>query len=113
MNMRPLPAVRDVTLIVMIFVTPVNPVALAIDMWTTPEEMVNTGGFGPVGLGTMTVPGRNEISASMRAAPTVLPRVSRTTCTNAVSPILVRSVSYTHLRAHETPEHLVCRLLLE
>src|SRR5678815_3655713 len=22
------------------------------------------------------------------------------------------SVSYTHLRAHETPEHLVCRLLL-
>src|SRR5678815_2346978 len=22
-----------------------------------------------------------------------------------------RSVSYTHLRAHETPEHLVCRLL--
>src|SRR5678816_440930 len=28
--------------------------------------------------------------------------------TNAVYP-----VSYTHLRAHETPEHLVCRLLLE
>src|SRR5678815_3085650 len=25
----------------------------------------------------------------------------------------VMSVSYTHLRAHETPEHLVCRLLLE
>eukprot|EP00658_Telonema_sp_P-2_P017301 TRINITY_DN16703_c0_g1_i1.p2 TRINITY_DN16703_c0_g1~~TRINITY_DN16703_c0_g1_i1.p2 ORF type:complete len:108 (-),score=36.63 TRINITY_DN16703_c0_g1_i1:57-380(-) len=23
------------------------------------------------------------------------------------------AVSYTHLRAHETPEHLVCRLLLE
>src|SRR5678816_1054736 len=32
------------------------------------------------------------------------------------SPMLVVSmmaVSYTHLRAHETPEHLVCRLLLE
>src|SRR5678816_2793697 len=26
---------------------------------------------------------------------------------------LVVAVSYTHLRAHETPEHLVCRLLLE
>ena len=26
---------------------------------------------------------------------------------------LVSPVSYTHLRAHETPEHLVCRLLLE
>src|SRR5678815_565680 len=27
--------------------------------------------------------------------------------------ILQEAVSYTHLRAHETPEHLVCRLLLE
>src|SRR5678815_1414838 len=26
---------------------------------------------------------------------------------------LMIPVSYTHLRAHETPEHLVCRLLLE
>eukprot|EP00658_Telonema_sp_P-2_P068760 TRINITY_DN57729_c0_g1_i1.p1 TRINITY_DN57729_c0_g1~~TRINITY_DN57729_c0_g1_i1.p1 ORF type:complete len:220 (+),score=49.77 TRINITY_DN57729_c0_g1_i1:64-723(+) len=26
---------------------------------------------------------------------------------------VLRPVSYTHLRAHETPEHLVCRLLLE
>src|SRR5674536_64123 len=26
---------------------------------------------------------------------------------------IVKAVSYTHLRAHETPEHLVCRLLLE
>src|SRR5678816_763304 len=27
--------------------------------------------------------------------------------------IYTEPVSYTHLRAHETPEHLVCRLLLE
>ena len=27
--------------------------------------------------------------------------------------IIIEPVSYTHLRAHETPEHLVCRLLLE
>eukprot|EP00658_Telonema_sp_P-2_P032263 TRINITY_DN23935_c0_g1_i3.p1 TRINITY_DN23935_c0_g1~~TRINITY_DN23935_c0_g1_i3.p1 ORF type:complete len:129 (+),score=41.59 TRINITY_DN23935_c0_g1_i3:145-531(+) len=26
---------------------------------------------------------------------------------------MTEPVSYTHLRAHETPEHLVCRLLLE
>src|SRR5678815_3948138 len=26
---------------------------------------------------------------------------------------IYKPVSYTHLRAHETPEHLVCRLLLE
>ena len=25
----------------------------------------------------------------------------------------LEAVSYTHLRAHETPEHIVCRLLLE
>src|SRR5678816_4860898 len=31
---------------------------------------------------------------------------------NVVGRALV-PVSYTHLRAHETPEHLVCRLLLE
>ena len=29
------------------------------------------------------------------------------------NPPAVAPVSYTHLRAHETPEHLVCRLLLE
>ena len=28
-------------------------------------------------------------------------------------PAVAVAVSYTHLRAHETPEHLVCRLLLE
>src|SRR5665254_17792 len=45
----------------------------------------NTRSFSPVKLGgTM---------ASMRCGP--------------------GAVSYTHLRAHETPEHLVCRLLLE
>src|SRR5678816_3419664 len=27
--------------------------------------------------------------------------------------LTAKAVSYTHLRAHETPEHLVCRLLLE
>src|SRR5678815_2955690 len=29
------------------------------------------------------------------------------------SAVRITPVSYTHLRAHETPEHLVCRLLLE
>ena len=32
---------------------------------------------------------------------------------NIFSPYLTaRTVSYTHLRAHETPEHLVCPLML-
>ena len=30
---------------------------------------------------------------------------------NSVNKLI--AVSYTHLRAHETPEHLVCRILLE
>src|SRR5678815_577372 len=30
-----------------------------------------------------------------------------------IQQIGMSAVSYTHLRAHETPEHLVCRLLLE
>ena len=30
-----------------------------------------------------------------------------------IHPARIEAVSYTHLRAHETPEHLVCRLLLE
>src|SRR5678815_4086498 len=30
---------------------------------------------------------------------------------NAVWAPMIGPVSYTHLRAHETPEHLVCRLL--
>ena len=32
---------------------------------------------------------------------------------NQKSRLSAAAVSYTHLRAHETPEHLVCRLLLE
>src|SRR5678816_202608 len=32
---------------------------------------------------------------------------------SAVPLVFLTPVSYTHLRAHETPEHLVCRLLLE
>ena len=32
---------------------------------------------------------------------------------NEIKPIKVYTVSYTHLRAHETDSYLVCRLLLE
>ena len=32
---------------------------------------------------------------------------------NVDKTMITLPVSYTHLRAHETPEHLVCRLLLE
>ena len=38
---------------------------------------------------------------------------ARTTIGDHPAGLEPESVSYTHLRAHETPEHLVCRLLLE
>src|SRR5678815_5143253 len=43
----------------------------------------------------------------VHTAPPVLPASA------LMRPLVFVSVSYTHLRAHETPEHLVCRLLLE
>src|SRR5680860_1083193 len=47
----------------------------------------------------------------------VLPSTTRNAIGTAPSPETVRihtsSVSYTHLRAHETDSYLVCRLLLE
>src|SRR5678815_2990361 len=42
-----------------------------------------------------------------------LPRRTRPTSDLAYNSTIIGAVSYTHLRAHETPEHLVCRLLLE
>src|SRR5674536_379359 len=42
-------------------------------------------------------------------------KFEKRTFTNPPKVVLLdlKPVSYTHLRAHETPEHLVCRLLLE
>src|SRR5678815_5475126 len=44
---------------------------------------------------------------------TVAPPINRPSRTRGSTKESVNAVSYTHLRAHETPEHLVCRLLLE
>ena len=49
-----------------------------------------------------------KVSAGPAAAVSVTASVSDTG-----APVGGVPVSYTHLRAHETPEHLVCRLLLE
>ena len=40
-------------------------------------------------------------------------RLSKHTAKPDMMRLSLQTVSYTHLRAHETPEHLVCRLLLE
>src|SRR5678816_4582305 len=86
-------------------------------------------GTGLPGIGTLTKPPRATSAANRQG--TINLRVAseplETTATAVTAdfcikrvPRLVRisgvrlpPVSYTHLRAHETPEHLVCRLLLE
>eukprot|EP00658_Telonema_sp_P-2_P042775 TRINITY_DN30768_c0_g1_i1.p1 TRINITY_DN30768_c0_g1~~TRINITY_DN30768_c0_g1_i1.p1 ORF type:complete len:100 (+),score=9.61 TRINITY_DN30768_c0_g1_i1:90-389(+) len=67
-------------------------------------------------LGLCQMPGEREGSLEVVAPCTSLPErplwrafAGRWSCTVAPR----NPVSYTHLRAHETPEHLVCRLLLE
>src|SRR5678816_4625184 len=67
---------------------------------------------GPLVLGTdplklRTPTADRDRTVSRRSKPS-----SRTTLIGE-QPNPWNPVSYTHLRAHETPEHLVCRLLLE
>src|SRR5678816_4834100 len=45
--------------------------------------------------------------------PEIRKAFQQTLAVRELSPQAREPVSYTHLRAHETPEHLVCRLLLE
>src|SRR5678815_5854555 len=49
-------------------------------------------------------------------SPSDIPLLTQSTFSSVSQPVgsqHTHPVSYTHLRAHETPEHLVCRLLLE
>src|SRR5678815_5792158 len=72
-------------------------------------------------LGEFTDPGESSVSwaalrpfngsSVMRACSTTCLMVEVMVSTwGALPSTWIISVSYTHLRAHETPEHLVCRL---
>eukprot|EP00658_Telonema_sp_P-2_P013392 TRINITY_DN15071_c0_g1_i8.p1 TRINITY_DN15071_c0_g1~~TRINITY_DN15071_c0_g1_i8.p1 ORF type:complete len:220 (-),score=34.00 TRINITY_DN15071_c0_g1_i8:86-745(-) len=63
----------------------------------------------------LLVDSETMVSASTAAALEFLSADFVTSSRSATTPLVTTSptVSYTHLRAHETPEHLVCRLLLE
>src|SRR5678816_2605868 len=61
------------------------------------------------GIGCQTDYPYAEINLTTRLSELTKTRVSRD---DSHQPNFL-SLSYTHLRAHETPEHLVCRLLLE
>src|SRR5678815_1691476 len=49
---------------------------------------------------------RRRVAAFINAEPD---EIGLTTNTSSGMSVIVDAVSYTHLRAHETPEHLVCR----
>src|SRR5678815_1147596 len=63
---------------------------------------------------TQTTPGLPSANVSVLGVVTLLSQnISHSTSTTAdMDWTHFSPVSYTHLRAHETPEHLVCRLLL-
>eukprot|EP00658_Telonema_sp_P-2_P069563 TRINITY_DN58883_c0_g1_i1.p1 TRINITY_DN58883_c0_g1~~TRINITY_DN58883_c0_g1_i1.p1 ORF type:complete len:127 (-),score=6.06 TRINITY_DN58883_c0_g1_i1:49-429(-) len=63
-----------------------------------------------------TVPTTSMMDRILLIPPTIPYReatIEATTVMISARIVIYTSVSYTHLRAHETPEHLVCRLLLE
>ena len=68
--------------------------------------------FGPNAGHTTVLDDGREVVVQMLPSAIVSPSVKNVLIGPGaiVDPI---TVSYTHLRAHETPEHLVCRLLLE
>eukprot|EP00658_Telonema_sp_P-2_P014632 TRINITY_DN15567_c0_g1_i2.p3 TRINITY_DN15567_c0_g1~~TRINITY_DN15567_c0_g1_i2.p3 ORF type:complete len:121 (-),score=33.54 TRINITY_DN15567_c0_g1_i2:50-412(-) len=75
-----------------------------------PDLWVEEGGGQAVGMGT----GAASVSPAESAIRMEARAVVVLRCMSVGYPVLcVDTVSYTHLRAHETPEHLVCRLLLE
>ena len=65
--------------------------------WSYLTQTLSVGGRVFLGLGLMWLIGVLALLGAAWLAPGVF----------------AHPVSYTHLRAHETPEHLVCRLLLE
>eukprot|EP00658_Telonema_sp_P-2_P014734 TRINITY_DN1561_c0_g1_i12.p1 TRINITY_DN1561_c0_g1~~TRINITY_DN1561_c0_g1_i12.p1 ORF type:complete len:138 (+),score=30.74 TRINITY_DN1561_c0_g1_i12:537-950(+) len=76
----------------------------------------HAGSFTTAGWSSATMcTGRSSWSGGACGSSSAMHHPSHATITTHEVRIL-RSrtpVSYTHLRAHETPEHLVCRLLLE
>src|SRR5678815_497419 len=67
----------------------------------------SSGSVPPMSVETMTR-GRRSVSS----VPPVLCGARKNNARQATTKQrIVIAVSYTHLRAHETPEHLVCRLL--
>src|SRR5674536_185660 len=68
----------------------------------------------PTGTGPWPTGGRSRSSSTPEPGPPRRHKLSTRGALGTTTQATVGAapVSYTHLRAHETPEHLVCRLLL-
>ena len=75
----------------------VNTVA-GVDVHVPLRAGVGSGATVTAAVAVLAYPGLEPVETSLASLPISFPYVP---------------VSYTHLRAHETPEHLVCRLRLE
>ena len=64
-------------------------------------------------VATVSVSGSTLTVTPVQAGSSVITVTARNPAGFVQQPTKHTPVSYTHLRAHETPEHLVCRLLLE
>src|SRR5674536_266688 len=79
-----------------------GPIAISSDgQWETTVSFESSGRYDITAL------------AADQNASEILLQYQSASQSRANYPGLSAPVSYTHLRAHETPEHLVCRLLLE
>src|SRR5678815_2442899 len=69
-------------------------------------------GIGPPrnSAGSLGRRARPSLRGPASSTASVTPSGPGTTAGAPRKPTFTGSVSYTHLRAHETPEHLVCRL---
>src|SRR5664279_333643 len=95
----------------------------AAAIWDRPEVWVQTKSTSGTGLAMRLVAwasavSRSAANRSARIGRWVLIRAVRysvwyDSCTYRSMVSVLKPVSYTHLRAHETDSYLVCRLLLE
>src|SRR5678816_831618 len=67
-------------------------------------NIISSAGWYSLLYGSSGSIGRRTITSDMIHAKTIAARPTQ------ITRRAFASVSYTHLRAHETPEHLVCRL---
>eukprot|EP00658_Telonema_sp_P-2_P055036 TRINITY_DN43769_c0_g1_i1.p1 TRINITY_DN43769_c0_g1~~TRINITY_DN43769_c0_g1_i1.p1 ORF type:complete len:128 (+),score=31.25 TRINITY_DN43769_c0_g1_i1:108-491(+) len=95
-----------------------NDTAICTSSWVTSSETVNLDGLVGSGRRLGLSPDFLFSATSARLATPNGCSIGRLLQAStddrwAGSLTSILPVSYTHLRAHETPEHLVCRLLLE